>query len=394
MPMNATSQESGTKRPDVVAIYYPHWHQYDHGISWKGEGWTEWLEMNAATPRFPGHQQPKKSSLGNFDESDPKCVEKEISLAANHGINVFLYDWYWYSGVKNMEEALEEGFLHASNCNRMKFALMWANHDRSDQFYPEFGKPRNTWLYSQHSPRDLARVIDYCIAHYFRKPNYWRVEGKLFFSIYEAERFVKQLGGPRETRALFKEMDARLRKAGLPSMHWSAMVSTQKAASVVEQAGFQSTSAYILNTYSMPSEKRMPDFTYRFEDLMDTHRSHWEKMTTASPLMNLPTVTMGWDPTPRCRQDFPWPYPSVEYPYTPIVVGNTPARYEQLLLDAARHCERDSHKPFAIMLNAWNEWTEGSYLLPEERTGTGYLEAIKRVFGVAGQRKANRSRRD
>ena len=37
-------------------------------------------------------------------------------------------------------------------------------------------------------------------------------------------------------------------------------------------------------------------------------------------------------------------------------------------------------KPFAVMLNAWNEWTEGSYLLPEKRTGTAYLEALRRVF--------------
>ena len=33
-------------------------------------------------------------------------------------------------------------------------------------------------------------------------------------------------------------------------------------------------------------------------------------------------------------------------------------------------------------LNAWNEWTEGCYLLPEEQTGTARLEAIKRTFGV------------
>ena len=37
--------------------------------------------------------------------------------------------------------------------------------------------------------------------------------------------------------------------------------------------------------------------------------------------------------------------------------------------------------PFAVFLNSWNEWTEGSYLLPEEKYGTAYLDAIKRVFG-------------
>jgi len=98
-------------------------------------------------------------------------------------------------------------------------------------------------------------------------------------------------------------------------------------------------------------------------------------------------VTMGWDSTPRCRADVPWPFPKSEYPYTPVVIGNTPERFEQLLRDAAWHIESDPRKPFGLLINAWNEWTEGGYLLPEERTGTAYLEAIKRTFGAAPQRR-------
>lgn len=372
----ASAQESHAKRPEVIAIYYPHWHNYDLGSAWKGEGWTEWDEMKAAIPRFPGHQQPKKSSWGCFDESDPKWTAREIDLAADHGITVFMYDWYWYSGVKNMEEALEKGFLRAPNRKRLKFALMWANHDRRDQFWPEFGKPRTILLHSQNSPHDLARVMDYCIAHYFRQPNYWRVNGGLFFSIFESEKFVKQLGGPQATRAAFAEINTRLRKAGLPSMHWNAMVSSPAQGALMEQAGFSSTSRYGVNS----TGKVQPDYTERYEDLMEAHRVHWEKMR-ASPLVDLPVVTMGWDSTPRCRLDVPWPFPKREYPYGPVVVGNTPELYEQLLREAARQMENDPRKPFGVMLNAWNEWTEGGYLLPEERTGTAYLEAIKRVFG-------------
>ena len=35
-----------------------------------------------------------------------------------------------------------------------------------------------------------------------------------------------------------------------------------------------------------------------------------------------------------------------------------------------------------ITLNAWNEWTEGSYLLPDTVTGTAYLEQVRAVFGA------------
>jgi len=337
--------------------------------------------LKAAVPRFPGHHQPLKPSWGCFDDSDPKWCAREIDLAAEHGIDVFLYDWYWYSGVQNMQEALEQGFLRAANRDRMKFALMWANHDRRDQFCPEFGKERTVWLPSRHSPRDLQRVMDYCVEHYFRQPNYWRVEGRLFFSIFQPTRFVQELGGPEETRQVLQKVDDRLRQAGLPPIHWNGMVADPKAAAVLKDAGFQSTSRYNVHT----AGKAGSDLTERYEDIMQAHRDHWQRMTTA-PLVDLPVVTTGWDVTPRCAKDVPWPFPvaptsgRLEYPYVPVVVGNTPDRFEQLLREAAQHVERDPRQPFAVLINAWNEWTEGCYLLPEERTGTACLEAIRRTM--------------
>ena len=372
----AGAQTGSKKRPEIVAIYYPHWHNYDHGSSWKGEGWTEWEGLKAAVPRFPGHHQPLKPSWGCFDESDPLWTAKEIDLAADHGIDVFLYDWYWHSGVRCMEEALEQGFLKAPNRARMKFALMWANHDRRDQFCPEFGKPRTVWLHSRHSSGDLQRVVDYGIAHYFREPNYWRVQGRLFFSLFEATRFVAELGGAQTTRAVLAQMDDRLRQAGLPAMHWNGMVRDLKSAALLQEAGFSSTSRYNVAR----SGKPLVDGTDRYENLIEAHRQHWQNMRGA-PLVDLPVATMGWDSTPRCRPDVPWPFPKSEYPYTHVVVGNTPQRFEQLLRDAAQHVAQDPRHTFAVVLNAWNEWTEGGFLLPEEKEGTGYLEAIRNVFG-------------
>ena len=43
----------------------------------------------------------------------------------------------------------------------------------------------------------------------------------------------------------------------------------------------------------------------------------------------------------------------------------------------------DEHpeQPKFVMINAWNEWVEGSYLLPDRYWGYGWLEAVKEVFG-------------
>ncbi|GAA4442229.1 glycoside hydrolase family 99-like domain-containing protein [Ravibacter arvi] len=376
----ANSQKSSAARPEVAVVYYPHWHTYKHGNAWKGENWTEWQEMADAIPRFPGHEQPKVSSWGPFDESDPGWVEKEIDLAADHGIDVFLYDWYWYSGVKNMEEALENGFLKAKNRSRMKFALMWANHDRRDQFYPEYGVPRNIWLYSRHTEKDLIDVVNYGIKTYFKEPIYWRVNGELFFSIFETKKFIDQLGGPARTKEIFENIDRLLAEHGLPKMHWSGMVPNTEVAQMAEKAGFKSTSKYNISS----SNKMSPDLTVNYSDLIDEHTSFWKSITADTRLPHMPVVTMGWDPTPRCRLDVPWPFKKIEYPYTQVVIGNTPEKFRELLGKSKRQVETDKSKHLnAILINAWNEWTEGAYLLPEKRTGTQYLEAIKNVYGLA-----------
>lgn len=262
-----------------------------------------------------------------------------------------------------MQEALEQGFLRAKNRERMKFALMWANHDRKDQFCPDFNKERTVWLPSRHSPRDLHRVIEYCIEHYFCQSNYWQVDGRLFFSVYQATRFVEELGGSIRTRKLLEQIDHRLNKANLSPMHWNGMVSSPEESTVLREAGFRSTSRYNVHA----GDRVRPDLTVSYDDVMEAHRRHWRNMSAAS-LVNLPVVAVGWDVTPRCRQDIPWPFPVSprtnrhDYPYCHVVVGNTPDRFEQLLADASQHIKQDPHRPFAVLLDAWNEWTEGCYL--------------------------------
>jgi hypothetical protein len=319
---------------------------------------------------------------GCFDESDPAWADREVTLAADHGVSVFLFDWYWYSGVRIMEEALERGFLCAPNRNRLKFAVMWANHHWADYFPAPFGKKWNSWLPSRHSEKDLLRVVDYCMEHYFRQPNYWTVENRLFFSLFEPVRFVEELGGVARTRELLNAIDGRLERSGLPPLHLNAMVWDPSPVSTLRDAGFRSTTNYNITS----SGKLSADLTERYEDLVTAHPIKWRQFAEA-PLPYIPVATMGWDVTPRCEKDVPWPFPPAPgsadrtYPYGPVVTGNTPELFKHLCHLARQYVTQPPSVLNAVSINAWNEWTEGCYLLPEKRHGLAYLQAVREVFG-------------
>jgi hypothetical protein len=161
------------------------------------------------------------------------------------------------------------------------------------------------------------------------------------------------------------------------------MLNDDRDVDELKSAGYASTTTYNV----IGSGKAGDDLLDRYEDLIEAHRKHWVKMAQSS-LPHAPVITMGWDVTPRCETTVPWPFPpsplsgNRDYPYIQVVVGNTPKRFEELCKLGRQQCAATTPTPNAVFVNAWNEWTEGSFLLPEKRYGKGYLQAIRKTFGV------------
>ena len=391
---------AAAERPDVLCIYYPEWHVYPKGEEIFGKGRTEWDFVKTAPVRFPGHRQPLVPRDGYLNDADPADVAKEIDYAADSGIDVFVYDWYWADGQPIQHEALEQGFLKASNAARMKFALMWAYHDRTDAFRAPIGgtaDERNPldgkkyyWRLS-HTPEEWRAAMDYCIQTYFRSPRYYLKDGKLFFSIYNANWFVRKHGGPVAAKRYLAEAQGWAKRAGLPPIHFSGMVRTADDLPEVVAAGFDSTSTYCLTPYNLKdghARMKRGELVFPYAEFAAAHEPLNRSIAAASSIPHIPVAVRGWDVTPRCRveEKFPWRVLD-EYPYIGLMHGATPELFKATLEGVKRQALDDPKKPGAILINAWNEYTEGSYLLPDEADGDAYLKAVREVFGT--NRKQN-----
>jgi len=62
-----------------------------------------------------------------------------------------------------------------------------------------------------------------------------------------------------------------------------------------------------------------------------------------------------------------------------VIYNNTPRNVKRHLESAKRFADANNDIPL-LTVNSWNEWTESSYLQPDDLYGYGYLDAIKEVF--------------
>lgn len=357
---------AATAGPLAAVYYFPNWHR---ATEQPGELFGEWGHLARATPRFEGHQQPKRPVWGIEDESDPQVMAKKIAVAADHAVGAFIFCWYYHEPGPYLDRALNEGYLHATNKLRLPFALMWANHDVGPQ--RKGAVDRGVF----------DRMADLLVDRYFRDPAYWRVDGRCYFSIYQPMTFIAGLGGIEPARTALDAFRTKARAAGLGELHLNLvdfeLYKQPDAMKVVRELGADSVTSYVwIHDPAAWRELKFPHADY--DVLRAAYFADWDKWWARTE-RHFPNVTMGWDPTPRLRPD--QPHTGKNYPDTPVITGNTPERFKAALAEAKARALTLPAGQRVVTIYAWNEWTEGGYLEPETTTGMQYLEAIRDVFG-------------
>lgn len=369
----------------IAAYYFPNFHVDKRNEKILGKGWTEWSLVKKASPRFKGHRQPRVPVWGYTDESKPEVMSKKIKAAADHGIDVFIFDWYFYKGSTFLEDGLEEGFQKASNKDRMKFALMWANHNWVDIFPKKLGEDAKLLFPGKITLDSWNKMTGYIINHYFKDPSYWKIDGKPYFSIYDLTRFMEIFGSEEKTIEGIRQFREKVKVAGFPGLHLNAVVwgntilpSTEKTANaeaLVKKLGFNTTTSYVW-IHHVP----LPDFPKTNYDYVEDKYFKFanNKEENSKYLPYFPNVTIGWDPTPRCGQSTL--FKDRGYPCMSTMSGSTPTAFKKALGRMKKFVDNHPQTQNILNINSWNEWTEGSYLEPDTTNGMAYLNAVKEVF--------------
>lgn len=368
---SAADQQQNNKKNDyyVAAYIWPSCHDDQpkgHEILWP-EGIGEWEIIQKGTPRFEGHYQPKQPLWGYEMDNDPKVMEKWIDAAATNGVNVFIFDWYWYDEGPFLESCLNDGFLKAKNNEQIQFYLMWANHDVKRNYWNVHRyKDDESILWDAAVDWDNFKIIvDRVIKQYFHKPNYFKIDGAPVFSIFGMHKLIESFGTVEEARKAIDYFREEVKKAGFPDLHIQSIIGgggpNEETIKNIKALGLNSMTNY---NWGGPHRE---DYMLWAKESME-RLNQWDE---ALSIPFFPNATIGWDDTPR------FPHKTKEH----VVHYNTsPQSFATYLQKAKEYADAHPEQPKLITVFSWNEWIEGGYLLPDMKYGFGYLDAVKKVI--------------
>lgn len=353
----------------IAAYVYPGWHPVPERDVAFHPGFTEWELVANCRPRFEGHHQPRVPLLGRYDDRDAEEVGRRVALAMRHGVDAFVYGFFWCRGKRVFQDGLDRGLLGSASGQRVPFAVMWANRmprrvlpvRRSDVAVIDPSR-----LVSSDVD-DFVALIAYLAERYFQRENYVCVDGNPYFSIFDTTFFVRELGIEGATEAIARAR-AWLHERGFPGLHLAAIDPSRETIGHLEKIGFDSVTHYVL----LPDWKGPPEQDYAARARLCA--SQWASFAERSHLPYMPSISPGWDASPRAA-DFGKERPG-KYPWSPVVTGEHPDHFNDAVARAVQFANRTRGDDPLVFVASLNEWSEGHYLEPDVRFGEGWLQAL------------------
>ena len=287
--------------------------------------------------------------IGPYDEGLPEVADWEIKMMVEHGVTFQHFCWYCPDSMINtpikrsrMDHALRDGFMNAKYSHMMKFIIMWENAG-----------------YTNTNPQDfLDYVWPYWCEYFFTDPRYLIINNRPLISLW-ASKYVDNWGGPEKANEIIEYINNDIKKYGFDGVY---LMNT----ALREYSSYAKQSQFCDITYAYHYGALGYNWEYQ-KGQIDLLTDFCENKGLA-PFMQ--TVSVGYN-------DCAWRGAEKRVPLISLEDHKTALEYIKKHGDESKSGEWFDK---IFMMSTWNEYGEGTYIMPSYIHGFGYLDNIREVF--------------
>jgi len=311
---------------------------YDIGINvcslWRNGSHYGWDNISA--------YDEVKSYLGYYDEGSPEVADWEIKFMVEHGIDFQMYCWYpEFSGAPmkrtHLSDGLNYGFMNAKYSDKMKFAMLWVASGTC---------PANSEAFRTY-------YVPYWQEYFFHDSRYMTIDNKLVIAVFGANNLITAFGSEAAVKTEFDYVRSVAVSMGFDGV---IFITSNAPSTSMKNCGFDASYAY--------------NWGKSGYDLAFT-QSQITSQINQNAMHVVPTISTGFN-------NVGWG--GNRSPNMSVTDYNNAWLWvrDSILTSYANKTE-NWQKRLAVV-STWNEYGEGTYVMPSGLNGFGYLDAIRAAF--------------
>lgn len=369
----------------IIAMYLPQYHYVEENSKFWGEGFTDWVTVKNAKPLFKNHIQPKIPLKGNYyDLKDETVLYKQVEIAKKYGVDGFCFYHYWFSDDKNIMTTPSENLLKNKNID-ISFCFAWDNACWKRSWSNVLG---NDWapLYEGNNEYVKNRKQEILIPFVLGGKKEWKKHFDYLLPFFKDDRYIKLNDVP-----IFIVWNYTFEYEQMEN-YWN---------NLAKDSGLKGVRFIYKYSYTGNIPKHNKRFFY------EPALSAWENIGQRIRRKICKFIHIGKGPSVY-KYDKVWHSilkRANENNDTNIFFGcfvgydDTPRRGEKGKMVENQNKEKfkdyfkrlltisnNKNKEF-VFITAWNEWSEGAYLEPDETNGYAYLKALKTAIDKCKSQK-------
>lgn len=303
-------------------------------------GWREghhqgWDALNPYPSRKP--------TLGWYDEGDREVTDWCIKWLVENGVSFELACWFRpVDGVGQpikmpyLGHHLHQGLFNAKYKSLLKFAIMYENISSGATSSSDF----------------RTVMVPFWIEYYFRDPNYLVIDNKPVFSIYSIPKLVTTFGSTANAAAEVAYLRSAVQAAGFDDL----IIISPQVDGTAPTVGVDAQYKYSVGSIAALEDGYQQNLlTWRSNAVVDT----------------VPVISMGQDQQPWALTPGSWASLST------YVTNATWVRDSFIPTLPTTSLGRSM-----VLVDNWNEFGEGHFVMPSALAGFGYLNGVRSVFGT------------